>query len=556
MTKKFFAKFLISTIIFSVWTTSLAQAPKKVASNVKSASFGNIEAITAKQLKDYLTFIASDELEGRDTPSRGLDIAAKFIASHLSTWGIKPAANDGTYFQKIPLVRKKINSAESRIELGDQTYSYGDDFLAQSFAGSAEGHLIFVGNGWFIKSKNINAYQNIDVKGKIVVTTNTFPKGTGFDDLKGKPGVDWASPGIYAQQHGAKAIINLPSFNGLLNWQTNRQNQIEKGSVDRAWQDNTGNAAIRSAIIPIITASPKLAAAIFQGEKSSGGNLIGRAWAGEAIDGFDLKPEKKIKITVGVSAKPESTQNVVGILEGSDPILKNEYVVIGAHYDHVGVGSPVNGDTIYNGADDDGSGTVSVMAIAEALSKGTPFPKRSVLFIWHAAEEKGLWGSEYFADHPVIPINSIITQLNVDMIGRAQKPGDENHPQNKEMAKPGEIFVVGSRMMSTELGALSESVNKSFLNMSFNYKYDAPDDPEQIFYRSDHYNYAKKGIPIIFYSDGVYDDYHQPSDEIEKINFEQMEKVARTIMATAWELANRPTRPKVDKQLPAQTAEN
>ncbi len=251
------------------------------------------------------------------------------------------------------------------------------------------------------------------------------------------------------------------------------------------------------------------------------------------------------------------TQNVVGILEGSDPVLKNEYVAVGAHYDHVGMNPFFPGpDKIWNGADDDGSGTVAVMAIAKAFAEGALKPKRSMLFIWHAGEEKGLWGSEYFADNPTVPINSIITELNIDMIGRYQNAGDENHPQNKNLPKQGEVFSIGSKMMSTELGEVSEQVNNSFLKLNFNYKYDDPKDPEQFFYRSDHFNYAKKGIPIIFYMDGSHADYHQVTDSVEKINFESMEKVVKTIFATGWTLANRATRPVVDKPLPASVIGN
>jgi Zn-dependent M28 family amino/carboxypeptidase len=206
-------------------------------------------------------------------------------------------------------------------------------------------------------------------------------------------------------------------------------------------------------------------------------------------------------------------------------------------------------DKIFNGADDDGSGTVAVMAIAKAFAEG-PKPKRSMLFIWHAGEEKGLWGSEYFADNPTVPITSMITELNIDMIGRYQNPGDEAHPQNQNLPKPNEIFTIGASMMSTELGQIADTVNKSFLNISFNQKYAAPDHPEQFFYRSDHFNYAKKGIPIIFFMDGSHQDYHQVSDHVDKINFDSMEKVTKTIFATGWELANRATRPKVDKPLP------
>jgi Zn-dependent M28 family amino/carboxypeptidase len=296
--------------------------------------------------------------------------------------------------------------------------------------------------------------------------------------------------------------------------------------------------------------------ALFQVEKFSGSNLFAKAVSGEPLESFSLKPEKRVGVSVVVKSDTVYTQNVVGVLEGSDPVLKNEYVAVGAHYDHVGMNPfAIGPDKIYNGADDDGSGTVAVMSIAEAFAKG-PKPKRSMLFIWHAGEEKGLWGSEYYVNHPTVPISSIVTGLNIDMIGRAQSAADIANAKNKNLPKNNEVFLIGSKMMSTELGEVSESVNKSFLNMSFNYKYDDPNDPEQYFYRSDHFNYAKKGIPIIFYMDGDHDDYHQLSDSVEKIDFENLEKIARTVMATGWELANRPTRVKVDKPLPANVIQN
>jgi Zn-dependent M28 family amino/carboxypeptidase len=230
-------------------------------------------------------------------------------------------------------------------------------------------------------------------------------------------------------------------------------------------------------------------------------------------------------------------------------VLKNEYVAIGAHYDHVGIGRAVAGDSIYNGADDDGSGTVAVLAIAEAFARG-PRPKRSILFVWHAGEEHGLWGSRYITEYPVVPLDRIIAQLNIDMIGRSKNEGDTN-PARRELSGPHEIYMIGSKLMSTELGALSETVNKSYLNLTFNYKYDDPGDPNRFFFRSDHYNYAQKGIPIIFYFDGLHEDYHRPSDSFEKIDYQKLERVTRTIYATAWELANRAKRPAVNKPLPA-----
>jgi Zn-dependent M28 family amino/carboxypeptidase len=252
-----------------------------------------------------------------------------------------------------------------------------------------------------------------------------------------------------------------------------------------------------------------------------------------------------------VKSEKAETQNVVAVFEGSDPVLKNEYVALGAHYDHVGVGTPVNGDGIYNGADDDGSGTTALLAMAEALAKASARPKRSILFVWHAGEEKGLWGSRYFTNYPTLPLDKIVTQINIDMIGRSKKEGDTN-PLNRDLSGPNEIYVIGSKMMSTELGELTDTVNKQYLNITYDYRYDDPSDPNRFFSRSDHYNYAKKGIPIVFFFDGVHEDYHRPGDSVDKIDFQKMERVARTIYLTLWEVASRPTRPKVDKQLPAQ----
>lgn len=515
----------------------------------KAGAHGNADYITAEQLKDYLAFIASDEMEGRDTPSRGLDTAAKFIAAHLSRWGLKPAGDDGTYFQRIALTQNKIDPALSFMEVNGQRFNYGEDFLANLTAGSVSGPLVYAGHGWVIKSKSIDAYQGLEVKDKIVVVNSGgLPKGVAPNELTGKQGEDWDFPFNAARKRGAKGVIFVPNFQTLANWDRSRQANIERGfaSVDK-FQTQDGGA------FPSITASPKLLTALLQGEKQTAATLFNRAAANEAVEGFDFKPEKKASLTIALKKMPVYTQNVIAVLEGSDPTLKNEYVAIGAHYDHVGIGSPVNGDAIYNGADDDGSGTVAVLSLAEAYARG-PRPKRSILFIWHCGEEKGLWGSRYFTENPTIPIGQVITELNIDMIGRTKKENDV--PANQPLPKPGEVFLIGSKLMSTDLGEVSEAVNKSYLNLSFNYKYDDPKDPEQFFYRSDHFNYAKKGIPIIFYMDGVHEDYHRPSDSIEKIDYQNMEKVTRTIYATAWELANRAARPRVDKPLPAQAAGN
>lgn len=544
--KKILTFILLLLILSGVPATAQTKSKnsKTNTAAVSTAAFGNTDGITAAQLRGYLEFIASDELEGRDTPSRGLDIAAMFIADHLKAWGLKPAGDNGTYFQKFPIKRSKIDGSGTRLQLNNQSFVYGEDFLMANFnaANISDAPIVYGGHGWMIKSKNIDALQGLDVKDKIVVIANNLPKGVTFNDLQGKQGEDWARPTLNAQMKGARAVIVFANYNNLASWQGTKWNQTEKGLVE------FGNSP-NPVTIPVINATPRLISTLFFGEKTNGNDVYTRGITQDFAEPFDLKLTKKISLSVTVKTEETHSQNVVGILEGSDPVLKNEYLAIGAHYDHVGTNPfAFSEDKIWNGADDDGSGTVSVLSIAEAFAKGAQRPKRSILFIWHAGEEKGLWGSEYFTDNPTVPITSIITELNIDMIGRFQNPGDEN-PTNKFLPKQGEVFVIGSKMMSTELGQLSEATNKSFLNLEFNYKYDDPKDPEQYFFRSDHFNYARKGVPIIFYMDGTHADYHQPSDSIEKINFEQMEKVARTIFATGWELANRAARPKVDKPL-------
>jgi hypothetical protein len=535
-----------------------SQAKTGAASSTNAAGRRAAEQITASQLKDYLTFVASDEMEGRDTPSRGLDITAKFIAMNLSRWGLKPGGDDGTFFQKIAMRRFKINPSVTRAEMGGQAFTYGTDFLASTSSGasspaggSASGPLVYVGSGWVIKAKNIDAYKGVDVKDKImVVAGGNLPRGVTFSDLQsGKQGVDYDSPLTYAQSHGAKGLIFVPNTNALTNWERNRQQAVTVGSqptIERFQQQSASNAPA----LPIITASLGMLDTMFRGEQANGAEIFRRRIADEPGTAFALTASKVMSFTVGTIKESVSTQNVVGIWEGGDPVLKNEYVAIGAHYDHVGIGTPVSGDAIYNGADDDGSGTVAVLAMAEAFAH-SPRPKRSIIFVWHTGEEKGLWGSRYFTEYPTVPLNQIVTQLNLDMIGRSKREGDTNQ-RNASLSGPTEIYVIGSKMMSTELGELSDRVNQSYLNINYNFKYDDPKDPNQFFFRSDHYNYARKGVPIIFYFDGEHEDYHRPGDEVAKIDFQKMEKVSRTIFLTGWEIANLSARPRIDKQLPTE----
>jgi hypothetical protein len=567
--------FGLSALLACLALQPLSHAQRKdnkaaAATTVKTATGpAGIETITAQQMREILAFIAADELEGRDTPSRGLNIAAKFLAFNLSRWGFKPAGDNGTFFQGFTLQRGQLDSNQTKVEFGGQNYKLGEDFIPRAAQGTAKGQLVYAGHGLVVKAKNINAYAGLDVKDKIVIVAEGFPKGVQPGDLKGKLGEDYDTAASYARTHGAKGLLLVPNPTLISRWEFLARSAQGGGRI-------TLGGAQEPNGLPAVTASAKLLTAIFQGEATDGAAILKQAATNEFSAGFALNNSKEVSLSVLGKMEALPTQNVVAIWEGSDPTLKSEYIAVGAHYDHVGVrpksdegktdgwsryklflesaGVIGNDDKLWNGADDDGSGTTAVLAIAEALAKA-PRPKRSVLLVWHAGEEKGLWGSEYVANNPPVPINQIVTQLNIDMIGRSKPEGDSNQ-RNENLTKTDEIHVIGSKLMSTELGELSEAVNNGYLKLKFNYKYDDPNDRERLFYRSDHFNYARKGIPIIFYFDGVHVDYHGFDDEVDRIDYEKMEKVTRTVYATLLELANRGSRVKVDKQLPAQYSGN
>jgi hypothetical protein len=236
----------------------------------------------------------------------------------------------------------------------------------------------------------------------------------------------------------------------------------------------------------------------------------------------------------GGSNLPDS-ENILAFIEGSEK--PEEIVVVSAHYDHVGTKNGV----VYNGADDDGSGTVAVMEIAKAFQaakKSGKGPKRSVLFLHVTGEEHGLFGSEYYTDNPVFPLANTVVDLNIDMIGR-------DDPENREKQY---VYVIGSEMLSSQLKLINEAANKRTNNLELNYKYDDPNDPQRLYYRSDHYNFAKNNVPVAFFFDGIHEDYHKPTDDVEKIDYDLLAKRTQLVFATAWEIANRPDRIIVDKK--------
>ncbi len=502
---------------------------------------GNDRAITPARLRGHLEFVANDLMEGRNTPSRGLDVTALYISTQLKLWGAQPAGDNGTFLQKIALSRLAVDPDASSMSFGGATFKYGDDFYAQATQGKVSGGLVFVSHGWVVPSKGINPYKGLDLRGKIAVVLPGMPEGVTPQLVAASKAGDYVDPETALQSAGAAGVVWVPDQAAIDGW-SRSVGRSERGGFMRV---ETPREAMGG--IPSVTASAKVMDAIFGGEKATAAEILQWAKAPQEHASFALSTGKLLNFDVETKGDLQWTQNVVAIVPGSDPALRKEFVAFGAHMDHLGMRDSGEGDRIYNGADDDGSGTVSILEIAHAFLTG-PRPKRSLLFVWHCGEEKGLWGSSFFTDHPTVDLKNVVTQLNIDMIGRSKKAGDTN-PANKVLTSPNEIYVVGSTKMSTDLQKTSETVNKGFLNLTFNYKYDDPKDPERIFYRSDHYNYARKGIPIIFYFDGVHEDYHRPSDEVTKIDFDKMSKVARTVYATGWTIANAVKRPVVDKPL-------
>ncbi|MFZ1702177.1 MAG: M28 family peptidase [Pyrinomonadaceae bacterium] len=534
-------------ILLSLFITALLIPSAAFGQSVKLSTGERkmAEAITAEQLSNYLYFVASDAMGGRNTPSFGLDVTAEFLKMNLQRWGFKPAGDNGTFFQKIAIRSESTDPDNNKLSIGGQSFNFLDDFFRISGNASFNGPAVFVRDGWMVKSKNIDAYSGVDVKDKLVVVYGQgFPRGSRATsppqgvtpaDLQGKNGTDYADPITYARQKGAKGVVVIASAQVQPQWA-----QI-KGFMGRG---SSAPEKLREPNeFPVILVSGKVGDAIFAGESSKI----------DSPTSFALG--KSIDMNVAAKVETEWTQNVVALWEGSDPVLKNEMVAIGAHYDHVGTNLNAPGeDKIWNGADDDGSGTVAVLSIAEALAISKARPKRSILFVWHCGEEKGLWGSEYFNKFPTVDIKNVVAQLNIDMIGRSKKDGDTN-PKNKDLSGPDAIYVIGSEMMSSTLGAITKGTNDAFLKLDYDYRYDDPKDTNRFFFRSDHFNYAINGIPITFWFDGVHEDYHQASDTPDKIDYQKMEKVTRTIFLTMWELTDLKERPKIDKQLPPELSQ-
>ena len=471
------------------------------------------QQITPADLKDYLSIIASDALEGRKTGTRGQKMAAAFISNHFEEVGLTPPVN-GTYYQPLDLYSSFIPSAYV-LANGFRAENYKDIIYwgSRESGGEVQTEVVFLGQG------SEADYMQVDVRNKSVMiwVKNLRP----INDLK--PVV------ALAKGKGAKAvfIVSENSKEQFIELASAMENYFssERLSLSKPEPSDEEIFLIDQAVAQKVFNLPieKLRKAAMEDSNKS-----------------SLRKMKtgSLKYRVSLNFSTLKSENVLGYLEGSDK--KNELVIVTAHYDHIGLNSHGE-DKINNGADDDGSGTVTVLELAKVFAKAKQEgngPRRSMLFMTVTGEEEGLFGSEYYAEHPVYPLASTVVDLNIDMIGRT----DAEHLDSLDY-----VYVIGSDKLSTELHELSEKTNATYTNLNFDYTYNDVNHPTNLYKRSDHWNFARKGIPIIFYFDGIHEDYHLPSDEIEKINFDLLAKRAQCIFYTAWEIANRDKRIVVDK---------
>ncbi len=485
----------------------------------------SVRAINATELRMHLEFLASKELGGRYTMSPGIQIAARYLASRLASYGFRGAGEGGSFMQPINLVATRPVPARTTLALrlkGQKTdYSYGDFITSATASGSAEGQLVFVGYGISSTAQKHDDYRGLDVKNKIVVIAPGTPKG--IDSSRVNEAEEQEGAAI---KHGAAGVLFLPP--------SYRAADMRKpGYRERAMnRERVKLTAKPGPQIPNFTLTPKIADQLLSPLGVTLDQMLVTADAGGALEPRALDTSSA-SLTITLEETGAVTQNVVGILEGADPKLKNEYVALSAHYDHLKTSA--SGE-IYPGADDDGSGTAAVLNIARAFSLQRP--ARSVFVIFHTAEELGLLGSEYNADvAPVVPLAQVVVNLNIDMIGRS-KPAGDNDPANIELSDANTIYLIGADRISRELHSISEQTNTEFEKLRIDYRYNDPNHPALYYFRSDHWNYAKHDIPIIFYFDGVHADYHQPSDTVDKIDFEKMTRVARLVFQTGWRIAN------------------
>jgi Zn-dependent M28 family amino/carboxypeptidase len=550
-------------------TAALAQTPSKVKTKIKTkgqparptpptsgiaphgpvavpplaADYATLYAeryITQAKLRRDLSVLASDEYEGRETGTKGQKMAATYISAQFKADSLTApvtanAANP--YLQNFDLERSAWQKGGT-LTVGGKAYEWLKDFYAfgrSPFSQATAVQPVFVGYG--IEQGAYSDYAGRDVKGKDLVMLLGEPRTTEGKSVLSPDGsatkwsVDFRAKAALAAQKGARSIFFITSEPALA------FEKMEARLAPRVMQPIIAAADQAGGRAPAFFVSPAVGLKLLGTNEAAVRTYMAATAAAKQPVASKFKPVK-FSISAPQERAAVSTENVLGFLPGTDK--QAEVLVVSAHYDHLGI----IGGQVYNGADDDGSGTAGVLALAEAFTKAAHAghgPRRSILFLANTGEEKGLLGSEYYAEHPVYPLAATIADLNIDMIGRT----DVAHE-----GKPDYVYVIGSDKLSSQLHTVLENANREHTQLDLDYRFNDPNDPNRFYYRSDHYNFAVHKIPVAFFFNGVHADYHEASDEIDKIEFGKMEARARLVFYTAWALANREERPVVDSNKP------
>ncbi|WP_190808526.1 M28 family peptidase [Flagellimonas sp. S3867] len=510
---------LVAGLVFSCNSAQKTVDKQSESSNPPADPVAYAETITQDELKEHLYIYASDEFEGRETGKPGQKKAIAYLKSQYEALNVPAAKPDGDYFQKVPLEVAKV--PEGNISIDGKTFELGKDVLTFSAAQGDYDQIVYAGYG--VEAENYSDYKGLNVAGKLVLIKAGEPvnadgtyivSGTDEKSVWSNMSEAVGKKNELAKDKGAVGVLyyddqNFSRFKGYFEFMKNNRS----GKMSLKQEDNSGFLILMNE-----TSATALKEDIV---KDSAPKTI----------------TSKVALNVESANDQINSENVVAFIKGTEK--PEEYVVISSHLDHIGVSA--NGE-INNGADDDGSGSVALLEIAEAFKTAAnegKGPKRSIVFLHVTGEEKGLLGSRYYTDFdPILPLSQTVANLNIDMIGRIdpKRNGDRNY-----------VYLIGSDKLSTDLHNLSEEINNKYTNIELDYKYNDENDPNRFYYRSDHYNFAKNNIPIIFYFNGTHADYHRPGDTPDKINYDLLENRTRLVFYTAWEVANRENKVVVDK---------
>ena len=517
------------------------------------------DAIQAARLKADLTFISSDALEGRRSLQRGSEVAIQWIASEFAKAGLKPGAG-GSYLQRVPLIEFTPDRELTTLTVtrGGDTETFRAPDVSSTYAHEimGSGGVVFAGFGITAPELNYDEYAGLDAKGKIVLIFNHEPQEADPNSVFNGTGNTRYNNNAYklfnAQQHGAAALVTMPDPNHQGPVRGTGANAAPLDSAEAARRQQA--AAMRPRIppealaeggpaIPLFIVSERAGNSLFQAAGKQAADVRSSIDSKAAPSSFDIPGTQVGFRTVLSEVRRSDSYNVAGLLEGSDPALKAETIVLSAHFDHDGTG-PAG---IYHGADDNGSGTVGVVALAYAFAANPVKPKRSLLFIVFAAEERGLLGAYYYVSHPLRPLATTRATINFDMIGR-NETADPRVITEISPDTSNQLGLIGTHY-SPDYRETVERQNK-VVDLDLTYKWDL-DSYNGILFRSDQYPFLMHDIPGVWWFTGFHPDYHQITDTVEKINFEKMTKILRLAYLSGFEFANESSGPKLKAQAKA-----